>query len=340
MKLRMWKGILDSEEAAITFPSILDEVQKEMRGLEEFGKRYGPVSGVGGEGPAQVLNGRVSVNDLNTEAGIQKLNQLAEVIDHMDGERLEFLSGVLELERARKLDDVLHIIDSLDQYEIFPKIKTDEDFGHFLVDTSLMTGKFSFPEETRPYLDYARIGAEQRNVLGGMHTSNGLIKRREEAPVQAEAPGTIVLTLTALEQSDTLVLPASEAQLERVKRALEIENFAQADIAAVRCSSPHLAGLLPLDTASVEDANTVALYLQEMEQEDGGMMKFCAVLEVEQPDTFTEAVSIAMDRNDYEQVPENMDEYGKQVLRRVGADDEVIDTIDGYMDFARLGTPW
>ena len=32
-----------------------------------------------------------------------------------------------------------------------------------------------------------------------------------------------------------------------------------------------------------------------------------------------------------------MDEYGKQVLRRVGADDEVIDTIDGYMDFARLG---
>ena len=32
-----------------------------------------------------------------------------------------------------------------------------------------------------------------------------------------------------------------------------------------------------------------------------------------------------------------MDEYGKQVLRRVGADDEVIDTIDGYMDFAQLG---
>lgn len=32
-----------------------------------------------------------------------------------------------------------------------------------------------------------------------------------------------------------------------------------------------------------------------------------------------------------------MDEYGKQALRRAGADDEIIDTIDGYMDFARLG---
>lgn len=53
-----------------------------------------------------------------------------------------------------------------------------------------------------------------------------------------------------------------------------------------------------------------------MEQEDGELLKFCAVLEVEQPDTFTEAVSIAMDRDDYELVPEDMDEYGKQVLRR------------------------
>lgn len=44
-----------------------------------------------------------------------------------------------------------------------------------------------------------------------------------------------------------------------------------------------------------------------------------------------------MDRDDYELVPEDMDEYGKQVLRRTGADDEIIDTIDGYMDFARLG---
>ena len=96
-------------------------------------------------------------------------------------------------------------------------------------------------------------------------------------------------------------------------------------------------GVLPLDTITVEDANTLALCLQEMEQEDGELMKFCAVLEVEQPGAFTEAVSIAMDRDDYELVPEDMDEYGKQVLRRTGADDEVIDTIDGYMDFSRLG---
>ena len=336
MNMRMWKGILGSEEATITFPTTLAKVQTEMRGLEEFGKSYGPVSGVCGEGPAQVLNRCVKVDDLNTEAGIQNLNRLAEVIDRMGSERLNLLSGALALEQAKDLNDVLHIIGSLDQYEIFPKIETDEDLGHFLVDTAPITGKFSFPEETKPYLDYAKIGAEQRKVLGGMYTPYGMVKCREALQVQEEQ-GVIHLTLAMSKNTFSLSLPAGEDRLEQAKRALEIEDFSQASITAVKFSSPHLAGLLPLDAVSVEDANTLALCLQEMEQESGELKKFCAVLEVEQPDTFTEALNIAMDRDDYEQIPEDMDEYGKQALRRAGADDEIIDTIDGYMDFARLG---
>ena len=66
-------------------------------------------------------------------------------------------------------------------------------------------------------------------------------------------------------------------------------------------------------------------------------MKFCAILEVEQPETFAEALHTAVTLDDYELIPEAPDAYGKQVLRRIGADDEVIDTIEGYMDFSRLG---
>ena len=187
MILQMRKGILDSEKAEVIFPTTLAKVQTEMRGLEEFGKSYGVVRSVSGEGPAQLLNGRVQVDDLNTEAGIQRLNRLAEVIDNMSGEKLELLSGALALERAANLDDVLRVADSLEQYELFPQIRTDEDLGHFLVDTSLVTGKFSFPEEASPYLVYAKIGAEQRDFLGGVHTQHGFVKHQEEAPVQAEA---------------------------------------------------------------------------------------------------------------------------------------------------------
>ena len=337
MNLRMWKGILDSETATITFPTTLDEVQKEMRGLEEFGQRYGLVRGIDGEGPAQVLTGRVRVDDLNTEAGIQKLNQLAEVIDHMDSERLKFLGGALALERADDLNDVLRIIASLDQYEIFPRIKTDEDLGHFLVETAPITGKFSFPEKVQPYLDYAKIGAEQRDVLGGMYTSNGFIKRREQAPVQAEAPKAIVLTLMALEHSDTLLLPASEEQLEQAKRALEIEDFSQAVIAGVDYEAPSLNRLIPRDCITVEYANEMAQCLRRLKT-DGEMMKYCAALEVEEPSTFTEALDMAIDIDDYELISSSEREYGRQALIRMGANDEVLEAIEGHTDFDRLGS--
>ena len=275
--------------------------------------------------------------DLESEADIQKLNTLDARIRDMIQEEQRLFFGALELERTGGLDDAVHIADNLEQYKIFPKIKTDEDLGHFLVDTAFITGKFRFPEEVQPYLDYAKIGAEQRGTLLGAHTAHGFVKRLEEAPVQAEVPKAMLLTLTASEQSYPLVLPASEKQLEHAKKSLGIEDFAQAVIANAEYTAPYLNQLIPMDGITVEDANEMALCLQEMKQEDGELLKFCAVLKVEQPDTFMGAVSIAMDRDDYELVPEDMDEYGKQVLRRAGADDEVIDTIDGYMDFAQLG---
>ena len=336
MVLQMRKGILDSEKAEVTFPATLAKVQTEMRGLEEFGKSYGVVRSVSGKGPAQLLNGRVQVDDLNTEAGIQRLNRLAEVIDNMSSEKLELLSGALALERAANLDDVLRVTDSLEQYDLFPQIRTDEDLGHFLVDTSLVTGKFSFPEETRPYLDYAKIGAEQRGVLGGMYTSIGFINRREETPAQAEAPRTMLLTLAVSEQSYPLVLPAAETQLEHAKSTLGIEDFSQTVIASVEYVAPYLNRLIPTDCITVEDANKLALCLQRLKT-DGETMKYCAALEVEEPSTFTEALDLAIDIDDYELISDSEREYGREALRRLGADDELLDTIDGYTDFDQLG---
>lgn len=70
---------------------------------------------------------------------------------------------------------------------------------------------------------------------------------------------------------------------------------------------------------------------------DGELRKYCAVLEAEQPATFSKALALALDIDDYESVPESMEEYGKEVLQRIGADDAVLDMIDGFMDFAGLG---
>ena len=328
MVLQMWKGILDSERAEVTFPTTLARVQTEMRGLEEFGKCCGVVRSVSGEGPAQLLNGRVKVDDLNTETGIQNLNRLAE--------KLGLLSGALTLERAESLNDVLCVIDNLEQYELFPQIKTDEELGHFLVDTAPITGKFIFSENAKPYLDYAKIGAEQRNVLGGIHTRHGFVKHRGEVPVQAATPRAMLLTLMTSAQSYPLVLPASEKQLDHAKRALGIKDFSQAAISNVEYVAPYLNRLIPTDCVSVENANEMAHCLQQIKTE-GEMMKYCAALEVEEPSTFTEALDMAIDLDDYELISDSEQESGREARRRLGADEELLDTIDGYMDFDQLG---
>ena len=36
-------------------------------------------------------------------------------------------------------------------------------------------------------------------------------------------------------------------------------------------------------------------------------------------------------------VPDDPEEYGKQVLERIGADEELISTLDGFADFEALG---
>ena len=74
-----------------------------------------------------------------------------------------------------------------------------------------------------------------------------------------------------------------------------------------------------------------------MRQQDGELLKYMAVLSVMQPENLTDALRLAMDLDDFEKVTNDAHEYGKEALRRIGADDEIIDTIDGYMDFQSFG---
>ena len=57
----------------------------------------------------------------------------------------------------------------------------------------------------------------------------------------------------------------------------------------------------------------------------------------EEPRSFYDAGCIAMDIDDYELVDSNEGEYGRETLRKAGADDEILDMLDGFTDFDALG---
>ena len=295
-----------------------------------------PISISGVNSPISNLYPYIQHADLESETDIQKLNALDAKIRDMTQEEQRLFSGALEVECTGGLDLAIHIAEGLNRYEIFPGIKTDEALGRFLVDTAFMTGKYAFPDEVKPYLDYAKIGAEQRDILCGVYTPHGMVRLREEVPVQAETPKAMLLTLKTLTQSYPLVLPASENQLEHAIKTLRIEDFSQAVIANAEYTAPYLNQLIPMDCITVENAKKMASCLQQIKM-DGEMMKYCAVVEIEEPSTFTEALDVALGLDGYELISDNEQEYGRQVLRRIGADNEILDTIDGYTDFERLG---
>ena len=334
MVLYISKGENDSE-VPIHFPAEPAEVRSAITALEHSSTASGPVEIRRVDCPVEILEQDIKRAGLNSAEDIQKLNALTERIDAMSQQEKHLFTAVLSCECPSNLDEVLSFAGDLNRYELLNGVTTDWYLGKWAVENRKL--ETDVPEAIQPFLDYSAVGREYAASHAGEFCSLGYLKNREAAPVQGQAPYVIRLTLTSSGRQYDLSLPAAEEQLEQAKRALDVEDFSQTGITAVKFSSPHLAGLLPLDAAAVEDVNTFALCLREMEQEDGELRKFCAVLEAEQPETFTEALNIAMDRNDYEQIPEDMDEYGKQVLRRAGADDEIIDTIDGYMNFARLG---
>ena len=248
MILLMGKSSFSKDVERIIFPTTAAKVHNAMVELEEC-SMSGSVHIVGGEGFAEKLVGYISTDDLFSETGIQKLNQLSEVVDAMDHATQQIFVGALRAESVNGVNDVLRIASSLEQYEFIEGVTSDKELGGWVVEHGL--SDVNFPKETWPYLDYAGLGAKFYADHGGAYTAQGYVKRREDfTSLEAEGSSIIHLTLTTSKGD-------------------------------VQFSAPYLTDLIPLDAVTVEEANELAGWLQQMEQEDGSLAKYCAVLEVE-----------------------------------------------------------
>ncbi len=325
------------ESVPLRLPTTPGEVDEVFAALDSASRYAGEVQIIGVDSGVPSLAKHLKGIALIDPDAFDKLNRLAEKIDGMDERQRDIFSGALEAESVSSLDDVLRISDSLEVYTFVPNVRSDEELGRYVAVAGQIHGDRRFPEEVWPYLDFAKIGAEYYNSHGGAYTSSGYVMRREGGQRQAQESKPIFELYLLLHGQIRyrLDLPAEELQLDMTKRSLGIEDFAQASIYRSRCGMDPLASLLPMDCVSVEDANKLAQTVQEMP--DGDLLKYLAVLSVEQPADFPGALRLAQELDDYERITEGTYEYGQSVLQRFGADEELISVIDGYMDFEQFG---
>jgi hypothetical protein len=263
----------------------------------------------------------------------------------MSEDERNLFAGILDASSINGLADILKLTDQTSDYTLLPEASSDVALGKYMV----AHGFLNCPESIKPYLDFDAIGTQFYSETSGAYTSDGYVVRKEELPhflqKQAELEQgrdecreqIIQMKLEVRGQKCLLVLPDDSEHLDQMRGNLEISDFAEAKINDIAFSVPYLADLIPTDAISVEGTNEMAEYIEDMLSQDGALLKFCSVLEAEEPDNFPAALALAQNLDDYERVLDDTEEYGKAVLTHIGADDEIISTIDGYTDFDALG---
>ena len=321
------------EGVYLHLPATPGEVGEAFALLDSLGN--GKVTIFDVESSVRNLRGYIMNADVEDSKTLASLQELAWKIEGMTANDHKVFAGALDSESVNGVDDVLRIANNLDQYIMLHGVTNYKELGGFLVDS----GYKDFPEHTRPYLNYEGIGAEYYAECGGAFTPEGYVLHKttqEQSLTSSNATITLHMATPSI-YNFPIPLPATEEEMEDYKYKLGVDDFAQARIIEVEYSKPFLADHIPKDCVSVEDANEMALGIEEMLQRDGELLKFLAVLEVEQPETFSEALHFAMDLDDYERITEGTYEYGQAILRRHGADDELLEAMEGYMDFEQLG---
>ena len=329
------------EGVALNLPATPAEAGEACAWFERLGISQKEVKIVGASSPVRTLDKYIVTHgDIHRAGDLDKLNTLAEQLDRMDKRQMDILGGAIDAESINSLDDVLDVSSHLDRYVILPNIVSTGELGRFLVDT----GYKDFPEETHPYLNYSAIGAEYYADNGGAFGPGGYVRRKAapELEVQVQKPLiTLHLYSASLVQTKAppyrLALPALDEEIEQAAEMLGVDEIAGASIVKMEIGDETLKALIPVECVSVEEANHLAMSIEELRQREELYQKYLAVLTVEQPKTVTDALWLSTELDDYEIVPEDDYEYGQMVLRRHGATDEVLAKLIGYMNMEGLG---
>lgn len=237
--------------------------------------------------------------DPDSRTQLAQLNQLSSIIAKMDSRERNIYAGALDGNSINDLNDMIRVAEQVSDYILIPNVNSDVTLGRYVAVAGQIQGDPRFPEAAWPYLDFAKIGAEYYAEHGGAYTYAGYVLRKQDDELVREKKSKIQLDLSSSQVQVSICLPATKEELERVKRTLGIDCFAEAAVTKVSFSVPYMDEHIPTTGVCVEDANELAWAIEGMQCEDGELLKYLSVLSVEQPGTMQEALRCAMNLDDY-----------------------------------------
>ena len=116
--------------------------------------------------------------DLVAEGEVERINQLAERLEHMSEVDCDKFAGMLDANSISGTKDILQLTERLDDYVILPGCSSARSVGRYLV----VCGAFPVPEELTGYINYEAVGIEFCDAQGGAACSRGYVVRKEGLP--------------------------------------------------------------------------------------------------------------------------------------------------------------
>ena len=116
--------------------------------------------------------------DLAAEGEVERIDQLAERLEHMSEVDCDKFAGMLDANSISGTRDILRLTEHLDDYVILPGCGSAQSIGKYLVGC----GAFLVPEKLIGYINYEAVGIEFCDAHGGAACSRGFVVRKEGLP--------------------------------------------------------------------------------------------------------------------------------------------------------------
>lgn len=299
---------------------------------------------------------------ISGENALEELNLLAHAVSRMDEMQAGIFEGAVKLhmEETGKetvtLKELINLSACLDDYEFQTGVTNDVSLGRACMEGGMLDIVENLPDGAVELLDPAKVGKALRDSDHGAFTPRGYVYRGtaavrrefydgEHLPACGEDhQGLLSLRIGKLDALGRdggvwLELPADEKAIQWALLSVGEESFDACRIAEAKSIIPAFQYQLAGDE-DIGKLNTLAGRLQELQREmpdDLMLMKYKAVLELEQCFDLDMALDIAANLGCYDFGPDILspDAYGEYVLQSAGIDTG--DPAFSYFDFRGYG---
>ena len=158
-----------------TTPAEKEDVDRTLETLKSMSKTV-TIQGAASE--VMNLGLYLSGVDLAAEGEVERIDQLAERLEHMSEVDCDKFAGMLDANSISGTKDILNLTERLDDYAILPNCSSPQSIGRYLAGC----GAFPVPEELTGYIDYGAVGSEFQSKHGGTVCCRGYVVRKEGLP--------------------------------------------------------------------------------------------------------------------------------------------------------------